>query len=294
MPFTSPRALTKSMAPLAQWSCVSMKSLELSTILTVAPPFTVSRMPSSVGMEFLTISSVPSGWTSTATVPGVALETGISTFVSPVPLGSSTLTVGAVLLLREASTSTGAFTASPFFLASSTALLLTFASAAVLLSPFSMVVTVIPVEPLAMVVLVVSLPEVTPFLSVLVSDFVSDFVPSLEVMVSVLLSVTVPSFLVSVRVSLSTFEPSLLVSVSFLVSTFVPSGFVSVFVSVLVTEPSLPVVVSTLVPSGFVTVSTFVPSGLVAVSGLVGVVLLEPPPPPEEEPPELPPVEPPG
>ena len=294
MPLTNPRALTKSMASLAQWFRVSAKSLELSTILTVAPSFTVSRMPPSVGMESFTISSVPSGWTRTATVPGVALETGISTLVSLAPLGSSTLTVGAMLESREASTSTGAFTASPFFFASSMALSLTFASAAVLLSPFSMVVTVIPVEPLAVVVLVVSVPEVTPFLSVLVSDFVSDFVPSLEVTVSVLLSVTVPSFLVSVRVSLSTFEPSLLVTVSFLVSTFVPSGFVSVFVSVLVTEPSFLVSVLTVVPSGLVTVSTFVPSGLVTVSGLVGVVLLEPPPPPEDEPPELPPVEPPG
>ena len=58
-----------------------MKSLELSTIFTVAPPFTVSWIPSSVGTEFLMISSVPSGWTSTATVPGFTLVTGISTLV---------------------------------------------------------------------------------------------------------------------------------------------------------------------------------------------------------------------
>ena len=79
----------------------------------------------------MTISSVPSGWTSTATVPEFALETGISTLVSPAPLGSSMLTVGAVLLLREATTSTGALTASPFFFASSSALALSFVSAVV-------------------------------------------------------------------------------------------------------------------------------------------------------------------
>ena len=41
------------------------------------------------------------------------------------------LTVGAVLLLREATTSTGALTASPFFFASSSALALSFVSAVV-------------------------------------------------------------------------------------------------------------------------------------------------------------------
>ena len=46
---------------LGQWARVSMKSLELSMIFTVALPSMVSRMPSSVGREFLTISSVPSG-----------------------------------------------------------------------------------------------------------------------------------------------------------------------------------------------------------------------------------------
>ena len=51
-------------------------------------------MPSSVGMESFKISSVPSGWTRTATVPGVTLETGISTLVSPAPLGSSMLDGG--------------------------------------------------------------------------------------------------------------------------------------------------------------------------------------------------------
>ena len=108
-----------------------MKSLELSTIFTVAPPLTVSWMPSSVGTEFFKISSVPSGWTSTATVPGVTLETGISTLVSPEFLGSSTFTTGAVLLFLVASTSTGALTASPFFFASSTALPLRVVSASV-------------------------------------------------------------------------------------------------------------------------------------------------------------------
>ena len=109
--------------------------MELSTIFTVALPSTVNWIPSSVGMESFKISSVPSGWTSTATVPGVALETGISTLVSPAPLGSSMLTVGAVLLFRVASTSTGTLTASPFFFASSTALPLALAAASVCISP---------------------------------------------------------------------------------------------------------------------------------------------------------------
>lgn len=95
-----------------------MKSLELSTIFTVAPPFTVSWIPSSVGREFLMIFSVPSGWTSTATVPGFTLVTGISTLVSPALLGTSMFTTGAVLEFRVASTSTGAFTGSPSFLVS--------------------------------------------------------------------------------------------------------------------------------------------------------------------------------
>ena len=68
------------------------------------------------------ISSMPSGWTSTATVPGFTLETGISTLVSPALLGTSMFTTDAVLEFRVASTSTGAFTGSPFFLASSIAL----------------------------------------------------------------------------------------------------------------------------------------------------------------------------
>ena len=156
MPLTRPRALTKPMASFAQWFWVSAKSLELSTILTVAPPFTVSWMPFSVGREFLTTSSVPSGWTSTATVPEFALETGISTLVSPAPLGSSMLTVGAVLLLRVASTSTGALTASPFFFASSMALSLSLAAASVL--PSLSVLTV-PVEPLGAVLSVTELPS---------------------------------------------------------------------------------------------------------------------------------------
>ena len=173
------------MASLAQWFRVSMKSLELSTILTVAPPLTVSWMPSSVGREFLTISSVPSAWTRTATVPGFTLETGISTLVSPEFLGSSILTVGAVLESREASTSTGALTASPDFFASSMALLLKAVFASVW--PFLSVFTV-AVEPSAALVSVTELP------SFLVSVLVTE--PSFLVSVWIL----VPSALVVVPV----------------------------------------------------------------------------------------------
>ena len=122
-------------------------------------------MPFSVGREFLTTSSVPSGWTSTATVPEFALETGISTLVSPAPLGSSMLTVGAVLLLRVASTSTGALTASPFFFASSMALSLSLAAASVL--PSLSILTV-PVEPLGAVLSVTELPSGLVVVSTLV------------------------------------------------------------------------------------------------------------------------------
>ena len=85
--------------------------------------------------------------------------------VSPAPLGSSMLTVGAVLLLREATTSTGALTASPFFFASSTALALTLAAASVW--PFLLVFTV-PVEPSAALFSVTELPSF--FVSVLVTE----------------------------------------------------------------------------------------------------------------------------
>ena len=174
-----------------------MKSLELSTIFTVAPPLMVSWMPSSVGREFLTISSVPSGWTRTATVPGVALETGNFHLGVAGVLGSSILTVGAVSELRVALTSTGALTASPDFFASSMALLLRVVSAVVwpCLSVFT-----VAVEPSAALVSVTELPSF--FVSVLV------VLPSLPVVVSTL----VPSDLVSVLVT----EPSGFVTVSVL------------------------------------------------------------------------------
>ena len=160
-----------------------MKSLELSTIFTVVPPSTVSWMPSSVGTESFKISSVPSGWTRTATVPGFTLVTGVSTLVSPALLGTSMFTTGAVMEFRVASTSTGAFTASPFFLAVSTALPLSWVSAVVwpCLSVFT-----VPVEPSATLFSVTELP-----LGLVV---VLEVLPSLAVVVSTL----VPSFLVSV------------------------------------------------------------------------------------------------
>ena len=98
-------------------------------------------------------------------MPEFALETGISTLVSPAPLGSSMLTVGAVLLLRVASTSTGALTASPFFFASSMALSLSLAAASVL--PSLSVLTV-PVEPLGAVLSVTELPSGLVVVSTLV------------------------------------------------------------------------------------------------------------------------------
>ena len=82
------------------------------------------------------------------------------------------MTVGAVLESREASTSTGAFTASPFFFASSMALLLRAVFASVW--PFLPVFTV-PVEPSAALFSVTELPsflvsvlEVLPSLAVVV------------------------------------------------------------------------------------------------------------------------------
>ena len=95
------------------------------------------------------------------------------------------LTVGAVLESREALTSTGAFTASPFFFASSMALLLKAVFASVW--PFLSVFTV-PVEPSAALLSVTELPS--GLVSVLETE------PSLPVVVSI----TVPSFLVSVLV----------------------------------------------------------------------------------------------
>ena len=153
-----------------------MKPLALSTIFTVALPSTVRRMPFSVGTEAFKISSVPSGWTRTATVPGFALETGISTSVSPAFFGSSTLTVGAVPELRLASTSTGALTGSPDFFASSTALSLSLAFISVL--PFLSVFTV-PVLPSLAVVVWVTVPSLR--VSVLVVE------PSALFFVSVLI-----------------------------------------------------------------------------------------------------------
>ena len=130
-------------------------------------------------------------------MPGFTLETGISTLVSPAPLGSSTLTVGAVLESRVALTSTGAFTGSPDFFASSMALLLraVFASVWPCLSVFT-----VPVEPAASLDSVTELP-----LGLVV---VLEVLPSLAVVVSTL----VPSFLVSVLVT----EPSLFLVVSVL------------------------------------------------------------------------------
>lgn len=75
------------------------------------------------------------------------------------------LTVGAVLLLRVASTSTGALTASPFFFASSMALSLSLAAASVL--PSLSVLTV-PVEPLGAVLSVTELPSGLVVVSTLV------------------------------------------------------------------------------------------------------------------------------
>ena len=139
-------------------------------------------------------------------MPGFTLETGISTLVSPAPLGSSTLTVGAVLESRVALTSTGAFTGSPDFFASSMALLLRAVSAVVW--PFLSVLTV-PVEPSAALVSVTELP--------------SFLVSVLE---------TEPSFLVSVLMVV----PSGLVTVS----TFVPSGLVVVSVFLVLPEEEPP------------------------------------------------------
>ena len=95
------------------------------------------------------------------------------------------LTVGAVLLFRVASTSTGTLTASPFFFASSTALPLTLAAASVW--PF-LSVFIVPVLPSAALFSVTELPSF--FVSVLETE------PSLPVVVWV----TEPSLWVSVLV----------------------------------------------------------------------------------------------
>lgn len=51
-------------------------------LFTIALPSTVSRMPSSVGMESFKISSVPLGWTRTATVPESRWKRGVSTLAT--------------------------------------------------------------------------------------------------------------------------------------------------------------------------------------------------------------------
>ena len=95
-----------------------MKVFELSTILTVTSPETLIVTPFSVGIVVLTISSVPSALTITATVPESTLVTGISTltvsFASVEPLDLTSIlisTVGAVLTSVVALTSTGTVTA---------------------------------------------------------------------------------------------------------------------------------------------------------------------------------------
>ena len=76
MPLTSPRALTKSMASLGP------VVLGVDEILRIINDFdrraAVDGELDAVlgGQEFLTISSVPSAWTSTATVPGFHVGNG--------------------------------------------------------------------------------------------------------------------------------------------------------------------------------------------------------------------------
>ena len=96
-------------------------------------------------------SSVPSALTMTATVPGVTSATGIST-LAEVPLGRSTVTVGAVSRSVVIGTSgMGRVTASPW--ASSTTAAGSFTSAWVL--PVSS--TVVAEEEPSLLVMVVSL-----------------------------------------------------------------------------------------------------------------------------------------
>ena len=89
-PLNSSRDEANSTASFAQWSAMSLKRLALSMILSRTSPSARSATPVSVTTEPLTISSVPSGWTITATMLPLGLLTGMSTRVLPTLLGTLT------------------------------------------------------------------------------------------------------------------------------------------------------------------------------------------------------------
>ena len=104
-------------------------------------------------MEVLTIFSVPSAFTMTATVPGVTFSTGISTLTLPALFGTETDTAGASPVMPAAGTSTGRVTLSPDLAASADTEAVTSVT-----SP-CLSVTTVPVVPSAVFAVVVTVPS---------------------------------------------------------------------------------------------------------------------------------------